>query len=440
LFTLKSFDSDFLTRIKASKGSKDKVVEKALINKEKFWQEHEGIITWQERIYVPKNKRLREDIIREHHDSIAAGHPRRYKTQELITRNYWWPYIQSDIRKYVDGCEACQRTKAHHQKPNNPLYPNEIPSAPWEHISVDLIGELPESQGFNAILVIVDRFSKMIIVIPTNMELTAIGMAKIYRDRVWSKHGLPRKVISDRGPQFAAQFMKDLNKLVGIKSNLSTAYHPQTDGQTERMNQEIEQYLRLFINHRQSDWAEWLSCAEFSYNDKVQSSTGFSPFYVNYGRHPYKGTNPRWDAKSQSAIEFVEHIKKVQEETEAALKQSAETMKRNYDRKKGDSREYTPGEKVWLEGTNITTNQPIKKLDDKRHGPFIIDKKVGESSYRLKLPTTWKKVHATFNEKYLSPFTPAQFPSQKLPDPPPPIITDDGEEYVVEEIMDSKLS
>jgi hypothetical protein len=234
--------------------------------------------------------------------------------------------------------------------------------------------------------------------------------------------------------------MKDLNKLVRIKGNLSTAYHPQTDGQTERMNQEIEQYLRLFINHRQSDWAEWLSCAEFSYNDKVQSSTGFSPFYVNYGRHPYKGTNPRWDAKSQSAIEFVEHIKKVREETEAALKQSAETMKRNYDRKKGDSREYAPGDKVWLEGTNITTNRPIKKLDDKRHGLFIVDKKVGESSYRLKLPTTWKKVHATFNEKYLSPFTPAQFPSQKLPDPPPPIITDDGEEYVVEEIMDSKLS
>jgi len=95
---------------------------------------------------------------------------------------------------------------------------------------------------------------------------------------------------------------------------------------------------------------------------------------------------------------------------------------------------------VWLEGTNITTNRPIKKLDDKRHGPFIIDKKIGESSYRLKLPATWKKIHATFNEKYLSPFTPAQFPSQKLPDPPPPIITDDGEEYVVEEIMDSKLS
>jgi transposase InsO family protein len=245
---------------------------------------------------------------------VAAGHPGQYKTQELITRNYWWPYIQSDVKKYVSGCETCQRTKAHRRKPENPLHPNEIPPGPWEHISVDLIGELPESQGYNAILVIVDRFSKMIIVIPTNMELTAMGMARMYRDHVWSKHGLPRKIISDRGPQFAAQFMKDLNKLLGITTNLSTAYHPQTDGQTERINQEIEQYLRVFVNYRQTDWFEWLSCAEFSYNDKIQSSTGFSPFYVNSGRHPYKGTNPRWEAKSQSATEFVEGLKKIREE------------------------------------------------------------------------------------------------------------------------------
>ena len=149
------------------------------------------MVTWQERIYVLKNRHLREDIIRDHHDSVAAGHPGWYKTQELVTQNYWWPYIQSDIRKYVDGCETCQRSKTHRQKPKAPLNPNEVPSGPWEHISVDLIGELLESQGFNAILVIVDSFSKMIIVIPTNMELTAMGMARIYRDQVWSKHGLP---------------------------------------------------------------------------------------------------------------------------------------------------------------------------------------------------------------------------------------------------------
>ena len=169
-----------------------------LAKKEKDWnRDSEGVVTWKQRIYVPRNKRLHEDIIREHHDSITGGHSERYKTQELITWNYWWPGIQGDIKKYIDGCEAYQRTKTHREKAHNPLHLNEIPNAPWEHISIDIIGELPESNGFNAILVIVDRFSKMIIVIPTNMELTAQGTARIYRDHVWSKHGLPRKVISD---------------------------------------------------------------------------------------------------------------------------------------------------------------------------------------------------------------------------------------------------
>lgn len=177
VFTFESLDSNFLIRIKTSSGTKDRVVERALAGKEKGWQEHEeGVTTWQEWIYVSKNKCLQEDIIREHHDSVAVGHPGRYKTQELITRNYWWPYIQLDIKKYVNGCEICQRTKAHHQKPKNPLHPNEVPSRPWEHTSVNLIGELPESQGYNTILVIMDQLSKMIILIPTNMELTTTGM------------------------------------------------------------------------------------------------------------------------------------------------------------------------------------------------------------------------------------------------------------------------
>jgi hypothetical protein len=122
------------------------------------------------------------------------------------------------------------------------------------------------------------------------------------------------------------------------------------------MNQEIEQYLRLFINHRQTDWADWLACAEFSYNDKIQTSTGFSPFFVNYGRHPYKGTNTRKEVKSQSAIEFSQEMSKIWEETESALRLAAEQMKTYYDRKRKPSRDYKPGDKVWLEGQNITTD------------------------------------------------------------------------------------
>ena len=131
------------------------------------WTSRDGMIAWKDRIYVPKDAPLREEIIRLHHDSTLAGHPGRYKTHELITRNYWWPGIHRDIRKYVEGCEECQRAKPIRQSPHNPLHPHDVPSEPWQVISVDLIGELPESQGYNAICVVVDRFSKQIHVVPT---------------------------------------------------------------------------------------------------------------------------------------------------------------------------------------------------------------------------------------------------------------------------------
>lgn len=233
--------------------------------------------------------------------------------------------------------------------------------------------------------------------------------------------------------------MKDLYRLIGIEGNPSTAYHPQTDGQTERINQEIEQYLRIFINYHQSDWAEWLALAEFAYNDKEQSSTGSSPFMINNGRHPNRGTNPRREPRNESAGQFVERMKKIREEMASALTKAAETMKHFYDRTKGISIEYKPGDKVWLEGKNITTDRPMKKLGDKRHGPFTVIEKVGASAYKLKLYPSWKKVYPVFNEVLLSPFTEPAFPSQRHDPPPPPDIIDDIPEFEVEKILDSKV-
>jgi len=428
-----------LTRIPRDKY--DKQARRGLDTNDPDWINHgHGHITYKDRLYIPADLPLRTDIIQQHHDSITAGHPGRYKTQELITRDYWWPRMQGQIRKYIDGCDLCQRKKPHREKPRNPLHPHEIPSRPWQHISIDLITGLPESNGYNAILVIVDRLSKMIILVAIRDTLTSLQTAEIYRDHVWSKHGLPRKVISDRGPQFAAQFMKDLHTLIGVETNLSTAFHPQTDGQTERINQEVEQYLRLFINHRQTNWNEWLTCAEFSYNDKVHSSTGFSPFYVNYGRHPDKGTTVHREVKSQSATEFAQTMETIWEETAAALRLAAEQMKRYYDQHRNESRTYKPGDLVWLEGSNLSTDRPSKKLDDKRFGPYPIISKVGAAAYKLKLPRTWKTIWPVFNEVLLTPYTSPHFESQKQPPPPPPILIDQEPEYEVQEILDSKLS
>lgn len=195
--------------------------------------------------------------------------------------------------------------------------------------------------------------------------MSSEGWAREYVTHVFSKHGLSQKVISDRGPQFVSKFICDVYKLLGIEGNLSTAFHPQTDGQTERINQELEQYLRVFINHCQNDWAEWLPLATFSYNDKIHSATGHSPFYINHGCHPWKGTEPRVETQNESANTFVKRMSKFREEASAALKLAQEQVKRFYDRSQNPSIEYKKGDRVWLEGSNIRTDRPTKKLDNK---------------------------------------------------------------------------
>ncbi|KAL5525001.1 hypothetical protein ACEPAF_8870 [Sanghuangporus sanghuang] len=264
-------------------------------------------------------------------------------------------------------------------------------------------------------------------------------MARIYRDHVFRLHGLPRKIIHDRGVQFDAKMMKELYKLLHIEGNPSTAYHPQTDGQTERVNQELEQYLRLYVNHRQSDWVDWLALAEFAYNNREHSATKLSPFFVNTGMHPLDFTGVGTALSNLSAEEFAKHVKEVHELAQGNLTQANEDMKRFYDRHAGKSITYEAGQKVFLDGRNIKTIRPMKKMDDKWFGPFEVVEKVGASAYRLKLPKTWKKVHPVFNEILLKPAVQPSFESQKKPPPPPPVIIDEQEEYEVEEILDSRL-
>ena len=235
---------DLMKRILRCRSNKDNSVTKALSEKQDQWTTLDtGLVMWKHRVYVPKDAKLREDIIRLHHGTPLAGHPGRYKTHELITRNYWWLGIMRDIRKYVEGCEKCQRAKPIRQKPHNVLHPHGVPSEPWQVIMVDLIGELPESQGYNGICVFVDKFTKQIHAIPTNMTTRLKGMAKMYKDQVFRFHGIPQKIIHDRGPQFNSQFMRELYRLLGIEGNFSTAYHPQTDGQTERGDRGIPAHL-----------------------------------------------------------------------------------------------------------------------------------------------------------------------------------------------------
>ena len=214
------------------------------------WSTQEGLLLFRGKIYVPKDMELRRRVVELHHDTLPSGHPGRWKTYELVSRNYWWPGMSVFVEKYVTGCEVCARTKNRNQAPSGPLQPNTVPDAPWQIISCDLITQLPKSAGYDAIFVVVDRLTKQAHFLPTTSEVDAPEIAELFLNGIWKLHGTPCEVISDRGPQFTAKFLRQVFRCLGIKSALTTAYHPQADGQTERVNQELEQYLRAFINYR----------------------------------------------------------------------------------------------------------------------------------------------------------------------------------------------
>jgi hypothetical protein len=178
--------------------------------------------------------------------------------------------------------------------------------------------------------------------------------------------------------------------------------------------------------------------AEFVYNDRVHSATKMTPFYADMGRHPYKGTAPKVQSNNPTAQEFAENMSKIREEVGSALKKAAEDITRYYNKKRNESTEYKEGDKVWLEGTNITRDRPMKKLDDKRFGPFEVKRKIGASSYQLAIPKTWKSIHDVFNEVLLTPYHPPEFPTQPRNTRPPPVVEGAEPEFEVEEVVDSR--
>ena len=187
------------------------------------------------------------------------------------------------VKNYVTGCDMCRQMKNRPQQPFGPLMPNKVPLGPWEIITVDLITQLPESDGYNAICVVVDCLTKQAHFMPITNEFSAKDLAQLMYDRIYPQHGLPLQIISDRGTQFAAQLFQQWCELLGIESAMTTAYHPQADGQTERVNQILEQYLRCYVDYNLYNWSRLLSTAEFAYNNQAHEGTKESPFFLEYG-------------------------------------------------------------------------------------------------------------------------------------------------------------
>jgi len=233
------------------------------------------------------------------------------------------------------------------QQPFGPLMPNKVPNGPWEIISTDLITQLPESNGYDAICVIVDRLTKRAHFIPINNRFSSKDMAQLLYDKVYPLHGLPLQIILDRGVQYLAKLFQEWCKILGIESTMSTAYHPQTDGQTERINQSLEQYLRCYVDYNLSNWSNLLPSAEFAYNNQAHEGTKDSPFFLEYGRNPRAGPSLVKESPQRDLNDLTYKRQEALEQAKAALTLAAERMKWYYD-KKVQSVPFKVGNKVLL--------------------------------------------------------------------------------------------
>jgi len=237
---------------------------------DKHYELVDDILCSKRRIYAPKD--LRHRIMQSEHDSKVAGHFGRERTMELISRNFYWPNMETDRRKYFNECNNCQRTKSPRHAKHGLSHPLKMACKPWTHISTDFITDLPESEGATKILVVVDRFTKMAHFIPITKK-DSPTVARAYLENIWKYHGFPEDVVSDRDGTFTGQYFTDLYDYLGIKNSMSTAFHPESDGQTERIDQVIESYRRSYCNYEQNDWASMLAIAEYAYNNSKHSST-----------------------------------------------------------------------------------------------------------------------------------------------------------------------
>ena len=250
-------------------------------------------VCYKGKIWVPEGLRLQ--VLAAHHDAPAAGHGGQANTHALIDRSYYWPSLRRDVISYVDGCEACKRTKAFRDATAKGLHQLSVPEGPWERLACDFIIALPPSEQdgvtYENICVVTDRLTKMRRFIPMH-EITARALADKFIQYVCSQFGLPQSIVTDRGKQFDSTFWKRMCEGWNCDRDMSTAFHPETDGQSENANQFLEQYLRQYCCYLQNDWVKWLPMAEFAANNHVSETTKCSPFFANYGRHPRMGTEP----------------------------------------------------------------------------------------------------------------------------------------------------
>ncbi|KIO12138.1 hypothetical protein M404DRAFT_78797, partial [Pisolithus tinctorius Marx 270] len=372
------------------------------------------------RIYVLDSNDLRLRVLRLKHDHPLSGHFGQNCTLELIRREYTWPGLRTFVKDYVRSCTACARAKVPCHRPYSLLKQLPVPEKPWNSISMDFIEQLPVSTSFMAILVVVDQLSKQAIFIPTHDTIMAPELAKLILLHVFSKHGVPAHVTSDRGSEFVSHFFRSLGKALDMRLHFTSGYHPEGDGQTERTNQTLEQYLRVYCNYQQDNWAELLPLAKFAYNNAPSATTGVSPFFANKGYHPNISVYPERDLTSTRARDYAQRYQGLA------------------DAKRMPALDFKIGDQVYVKAKYFRSTWPSKKLSERNLGPYPVIAQAGTHSFTLRLPDSMRAVHPVFHVSQLEPAVPNTIPNRTQP-PPPPVEVDSELEFELAEILDSKV-
>ncbi len=380
---------------------------------------------------------LRSNVIQWGHCSNVACHPGIGRTMFLIKQRFWWRAMARDIREFVLACSVCARGKTSNRPPEGLLQPLSVPSRPWSHIALDFVTALPPSLGNTVVLTVVDRFSKAAHFIPLPKLPSAKETAATVVDHVFRIHGLPADVVSDRGPQFVSKFWREFCRLLGATVSLSSGFHPQTNGQTERANQDLERVLRCLVTQNPTSWCQQLSWVEYAHNSLQVSSTGLSPFECSLGYQPPLFPSMESEVAVPSAHAFVQRCHRTWTRARETLLRVGACTKAKADRHRSKPPVYVVGQKVWLSTQNIPLRSVCNKLAPKFIGPFPVTKIISPVTVRLKLPPAYRRIHPAFHVSKIKPVfrSPLNPPT---PVPPPPRLVDGEPTYSVNRILDSR--
>ncbi|KAL0171115.1 hypothetical protein M9458_031427, partial [Cirrhinus mrigala] len=392
----------------------------------------------EDRTYVPAELRTR--ILSDVHATPSSGHPGIEATIDLLHNRFWWPSLRSDTVNHVKNCVVCNTTKASRQLPAGLLQPLPVPKRPWSHIAVDFITDLPPSQGHTTILSVIDRFSKGCRLIPLPKLPTALETAEALCNTVFRFYGLPEDIVSDRGPQFTSRLWSSFFRLLGVNVSLTSGYHPEANGQVERLNQELTRFLRSYCHDHQENWSRFLLWAEYAQNSIRKPSTNLTPFQCTLGFQPPLFP---WSGEPSDlpAVDSWMHMSEATwNRAHVHLQRAVRRTQAQANRRRRPNPPYEPGQWVWLSTRDLRLRLPCRKLSPRYVGPFKIIRQITPVSFRLALPAEYR-ISPTFHVSLLKPAGApdgVEILEETAPQRPAPLIIDGEEAYRVNSILDSR--